>query len=268
MDLSSYSVAPSGSTADAESDVSMGVEIQFARVIKRYKRFEWGINFSAGASEINAKTRQRVRANLVTTTDRYTLEPGSSFVDYAYFSSANNFETITVDTGEDDEDGDPITYEYRRELDHRLNRNAQRILDGVVTPGGADVAGYWQIKGAYYMLRLGPIVRMPITKKWTASASFGGALAYVGSRFIVDEYIELPDVIGPIRFKGEGSEKALVGGYYADVNLERWLTVRTGFFVGYSVEKMGNYTHKFAGRHADVDLGTSGGFRLGVITRF
>ena len=109
---------------------------------------------------------------------------------------------------------------------------------------------------------------MPITQKWTASVSFGGALAYVGSRFLVDEYIEKPGVIGPIRFQGEGSEKALVGGYYGDINLERWMTVRTGFFAGYSIEKMGNYVHKFAGRSADVDIGSSGGFRFGIITRF
>ncbi|ATC65626.1 hypothetical protein CMV30_17675 [Nibricoccus aquaticus] len=269
VDMSIYSVAPSGSVAEAESDGSAGVELQFAHVIKRYKRFEWGINFSAGASEINAKTRKRIGANLVTTTDRYTLRTGSSFENYAYFDSTVHNDTVTVDRGTVDASGNPITYDYFAEKNHLLRRdNAQRILDGAITPNGANVDGYWQIKGAYYMLRLGPIVRVPIAKKWTVSASAGGALAFVGSRFLVDEYIELPDVIGTIRFQGEGEEKAMVGGYYADVNIERWLTVRTGFFAGYSVEKMGNYTHEFAGRKADVDLGTSGGFRLGIITRF
>ncbi len=268
VDMSIYSVAPSGSVAEAESDGSAGVELQFAHVIKRYKRFEWGINFSAGASEINAKTRKRIGANLITTTDRYSLLPGSSFENYAYFDSSTHNDTVTVDTGLLDTTGAPITYDYLAEKNHLLSRNAQRILDGAITPNGANVDGYWQVKGAYYMLRLGPVVRVPIAKKWTVSASAGGALAFVGSRFIVDEYIDLPDVVGPIRFQGEGDEKAMVGGYYADVNIERWLTVRTGFFAGYSVEKMGTFTHEFAGRKAEVDLGTSGGFRFGIITRF
>jgi hypothetical protein len=268
VDMSIYSVAPSGAVAEAESDGSSGVELQFARVIKRYKRFEWGINFSAGSANINAKTRQRIRANLITTTDRYTLEPGSEFVDYGDFNSTTNFDTKVETRAELDADGNPITYEYLSERNHRLGRSVDRIANGVVTSDGADVDGYWQIKGAYYMLRLGPVIRMPITQKWTASVSFGGALAYVGSRFLVDEYIEKPGVIGPIRFQGEGSEKALVGGYYGDINLERWMTVRTGFFAGYSIEKMGNYVHKFAGRSADVDIGSSGGFRFGIITRF
>jgi hypothetical protein len=268
VDMSIYSVAPSGAVAEAESEGSSGVELQFARVIKRYKRFEWGINFSAGSANINAKTRQRIRANLITTTDRYTLEPGSEFVDYGDFNSSTNFDTKVETRTELDADGNQITYEYLSERDHRLGRSVNRIVNGEVTPDGADVDGYWQIKGAYYMLRLGPVIRMPITQKWTASVSFGGALAYVGSRFLIDEYIEKPGVIGPIRFQGEGSEKALVGGYYGDINLERWMTVRTGFFAGYSIEKMGNYVHKFAGRSADVDIGSSGGFRFGIITRF
>jgi hypothetical protein len=98
--------------------------------------------------------------------------------------------------------------------------------------------------------------------------SAGVAGAYVGTDFIVDEYIELPDVAGNIRIQEGSSEKRFVPGYYGDINIERWLTVRTGFFAGYGFEKLGDYSQSVRGRTAQIDLGSSSGFRFGIITRF
>jgi hypothetical protein len=264
VDMSNYGVAPSSGTADAESENGKGVELQFARVIKRYKRFEWGVNFSAGVSDINAKTTQQIRADLLTTTDRYNLRPGS-MGGADRFNSTTDFEKIAATTTGS---ATGVSYEYDFERPHYLDPNGTRIRDGEVTPGAADVTGYWQIKGAYYLLRVGPTARFEIAKNWTVSVSAGAAGAFVGSRFIADEYITLPDVDGQIRTREEGEKKAFVGGYYADVNIERWLTVRTGFFLGYGTEKLGDYTQELRGRKAEIDLGSSSGFRFGIITRF
>jgi hypothetical protein len=265
VDMSNYGVAPSPtSNASAESDRSSGVEMQFAYVIKRYKRFEWGVNFSAGISDLNAKTRQQIRADLLTTTDRYNLGPGA-FIGGNGYDSDNDFETIpTMTTGT----ATPVEYSYAFERPRYLNPNGTRILDNAITAGGADVLGYWQIKGAYYLLRFGPTARFELTKNWTVSVGAGVAGAFVGSRFIAEESFFLNDLTAPIRTREENEKNAAVGGYYADVNIERWLTVRTGFYLGYSTEKLGDYTHTLRGRKAEVDFGSSNGFRFGVITRF
>jgi hypothetical protein len=275
VDMSSYSVTSSGATAQAESKTSGGVELQFSHIFKRYKRFEWGINFSAGASDINAKTRSAIGANLVKTTDRYMLASRdskgnlvgpSSFPNW-WYASGDDFETITdkyiiYNEGEPEE----IEYTYASENLKYLDYANPLALGSTEVP--VDVFGYWQIKGAYYMLRVGPIIRFPISKNWTVSVSAGVAGAYVGTDFIVDEYIELPDVAGNIRIQEGSSEKRFVPGYYGDINIERWLTVRTGFFAGYGFEKLGDYSQSVRGRTAQIDLGSSSGFRFGIITRF
>jgi hypothetical protein len=283
VDLSRYDVRSSGGTADAESDQSAGVELQFAHIIKRYKRFEWGINFAAGASTINAKKRDRVRSTLFTTTDRYRIvSPDSndasvdpaSFPDWWYSNRSSGTAQTVMTTGT----GAGFTateYTYFSEQAKFLNTNP--LFTNQITTQDINVEGYWQIKGAYYMLRVGPIVRFPIAKNWTVSASAGAAGAYVGTKFTIDEYITLDDVAGTLRYQSSSllfekenmtEEKRFIPGYYVDVNIERWLTVRTGVYVGYGHESLGKYTQTLRGRTADIDLGTSSGFRFGIITRF
>jgi hypothetical protein len=281
VDMSRYDVRSNGGTATAESGESDGVELQFAHIIKRYKRFEWGLNFAAGASMINAKKRDYVRSTLVKTTDRYRIAgtdsngavvSSSSFPDW-WYSNTSNATPITTSTTGTGPGFTATEYTYSSEQAKFLATNP--LFTGQVTTQDFDVAGYWQIKGAYYMLRAGPVIRVPFAKKWTVSASAGFAGAYVGTKFTVDEYITLADVAGPIRYHTEQhekenttKEKRFVPGYYADINIERWFTVRTGFYVGYGHESLGKYTQTLRGRTAEVDLGSSSGFRFGIITRF
>ncbi len=281
VDLSNYSTTASG-RAQAESDQSTGVELQFSRIIKRYKRFEWGLNFSAGAATINAKNRSQVVARLNKQTDRYFLESvdsnndqvGPSDFPFAWYGS--NQDTTVSGTLQTIVTGTATATDYTYNIEnYRYLNYANPTSLGTTDAGAINVNGYWQIKGAYYMLRVGPMVRFPIAKNWTVSVSAGAAGAYVGTRFVVDEYISLDDVAGnPIRFQtaflkqNTTEEKRFIPGYYGDINIERWLTVRTGVYVGYGYEKLGDYSQEIGGRKADIDLGTSSGFRFGIITRF
>jgi hypothetical protein len=278
LDMNAYSVSPTGATAQAESEKNTGVELQFGRIVKRYKGFEWGLNFAVGASTINAKTRNVVRANLHTATDTYAFAATDSYgqpinasdFTLSWYESSWADETINsvIDVTPDPAGGDPAS-SYVKEGSRHLSYNP---IGSSQSDTPADVFGYWQIKGAYYMLKLGPIVRFSISKKWTITAGGGFAGAYLSTKFIADEYILLSDVMGPIRSiaysSQESTEKRFIPGYYADVNIERWLTVRTGFYIGYGYEKLGDYKQMLDGRRADIDLGSSGGFRFGIITRF
>jgi hypothetical protein len=274
VDMSDYNVTTAGGSAQAEGENSRGIELQFAHIIKRYKRFEWGVNFSAGVSDINVKTRQLVRANLIKTTDRYGIRTSdssnnvigaSSFPNWWYNSTADliSVDANSVVTGAATSEA----YTYNSEQ-YKFLQYTNPLSTGAVSYGNADVYGYWQVKGAYYMLRVGPTARFELSKKWTISASIGVAGAFAGTRFIADEFILLDDVSGPIRVQEESEEKRIVPGYYGDINIERWITVRTGFYLGYGYEKLGDYTQHLGARSAQIDLGTSSGFRFGVITRF
>jgi hypothetical protein len=268
--MSNYSTLPSGGSAQAESSSSSGVEIQFAYIIKRYKRLEWGINLSAGASTISASTTDTVRARLLQATDRFRIVDNvtvSSFPE-AWYSSPNSTPVnATVGTVSGVAPTEPIEYVYQSQNALFLDHTSKQSL-GVSEVGSVDVFGNWRIKGAYYLLRVGPTVRFTVNKNWTVSVGAGFAGAYAGTRFIVDEFYGRPDVVGDIRYRDESEEKRFVPGYYGDINLERWLSVRTGFYLGYGYEKLGDYTQHLGSRSAEVDLGTSKGFRFGIITRF
>ncbi len=277
VDMSNYSTLPSGGSAQAESSNSSGVEIQFAYIIKRYKRLEWGISVSAGASTISATTNDTVRARLLKETDRFRIvgrdrngDPvtAATFT-YPGYSSPNSttrdgtIETITGVAPIPPADQYSYFVENSLFLDHASKQSL-----GISEAGQVDVFGNWRIKGAYYLLRVGPTVRFTLNKNWTVSVGAGFAGAYSGTRFIVDEFYERPDVSGTIRYQDESEEKRFVPGYYGDINLERWLSVRTGFYLGYGYEKLGDYTQHVGSRSAEIDLGTSKGFRFGIITRF
>jgi hypothetical protein len=276
VDMSHYSTVGAGSATEAESSKSTGVEIQFAYVFKRYKHFEWGINFSAGSSTISASTNQAVRARLLKETDRFRVfgtdasgnaVTPSTFTYSGYRSPNTTSVTGTIFTAPGGlaptDTSNPYLVENSLFLDHA---NVQSL--GLSEAGLVDVWGDWRIKGAYYLLRVGPTARITLNKNWTLSVGAGFAGAYAGTRFTVDEFYERSDVAGLIRYQDESEEKRFVPGYYGDITLERWLSVRTGFYFGYGYEKLGDYTQHLESRAAKVDLGTSDGFRFGIITRF
>jgi hypothetical protein len=271
VDMSNYSVSSTGASAQAEGESSQGgVELQFAHIIKRYKRFEWGVGFAAGLSDINTKTQQNIRARITKTTDRYGIRStdsngqtltAASFPD-AWYVNKSQRSTVDVPIGP----FAPAAYSYSSEQAKYMSTTP--LSTGIVSYEDADVTGYWQIKGAYYMLRLGPTARFELNNKWTISLNAGVAMAYAGTRFIADEYVLIDGTVGPYRIQEESEETRFVPGYYGDINIERWISVRTGFYIGYGYEKLGDYSQKLGERSADIDLGTSSGFRFGIITRF
>jgi hypothetical protein len=266
IDMHQYGVSTQGAKTEADSDGGAGVELQFARVIQRHRKFEWGVNFSVGISDINAKTRDTIRARLDVITDHYSLR-GATAPTAPYTAPVTETVIDVVD--------DPATEvnEARSHVEERTvplgSEPTSRTTSSIVN--GAQVDGYWQLKGAYYMIRVGPNVRVPITRRITASASAGLASAYVSTKYIAEETMVFGDERGSFGFR-EGddldAETGFVHGFYADVNVEYWLSGRTGFFAGGTYEKLGSYEQSLRGRTAKVDVGGGAGFRFGIITRF
>jgi hypothetical protein len=230
------------------------VEFKFERIVQRFKRFEWGLAATAGISEFNAKTRRGITVNLRGYEYTYKLnrELPAGSTGGPTFSDDETEETTAVinDRYEGYDENDPSA--GRTEVNRPV-----------------DVNGYWQVRGVYYLYRVGPFIRMPLTRRFSISASAGYMGAYVGSKFRYEETMTIPEVSAAYA-TGDvvKNNQHYISGYYGDLNVEWWLSTRTGFYVGAAYEKMGDYTQIHDGRRADVKMDGGAGFRFGIITRF
>jgi hypothetical protein len=260
--LSTYSASSEGASALKESGASAGVEFQYVRHFsKPANRLQWGVLTGITLNGINSKTAGTVTSTLNSRTDYYSLGgatvpgapySGPSVTDYLSSSGelirADSFETTV-----------PIV---AAPLSHTET----------ATPQGVEVDGNWQVKGAYFMVRLGPTIRTRLTSRLGVSASMGVAGAYTGTTYSVTETFQVPDleglVIGAGRDTEQTSETKFISGYYADLNLEWVATERTGLFGGFTAQKFDGYDQSVGSRTARIDLGSSVGVRGGVSIKF
>jgi hypothetical protein len=141
--------------------------------------------------------------------------------------------------------------------------------------GGATVNGRWTIKGAYFMMKVGPALRAQFTDRWELTASAGFAGAYAGSTFSGAETFSvagLPDGTSagvPELLQSTATEFLM--GYYADLTIEWAANDRTAVFGGVSAQQLSDYEQKLSsvtGQLARIDLGMAVGVRGGISIRF
>jgi len=251
-----YVASSSGASLPSESGAGPGFELTASRRLGSIGRIDWGVMFGAGITDINAKESSRVKANLTALTDYYRVS-GIVAPPSGPYSAPSSGDFV----------GDNGAI-YSGNLETTVPLEAIPFQRSVVeTANGADIDGNWQIKGAYFLFKVGPMVRIPIGEHFAVTASAGYAGAYLGTTYRVKESLVINDTLS-IPFEGEETYSKLIHGAFAEVNAEWWLTQRTGFFLGVTFEKLGKYEQSLAGRTADVDIGGHGGFRMGLTTRF
>lgn len=260
--FSTYSATSNGGTAMKDSGPSGGVEFEFSRVIGNVsKRVEWGFAAGVALNGINNKTSGSVASTLHANTDFYSLNGQAA--------PAAPYTTATAFTDFIGTDG--TVYPISKETTIPLGAVsvAGASTSGVV--GGTTVNGNWQVKGAYFLMRVGPSLRAQLTERIGLSASFGVAGAYAGSTYSAVESFAVPDladVLVRTPDPEQSSASKFISGYYADINLELALNGRTGFFGGFSAQKLAGYDQTLGGRTAHIDIGSSVGVRGGVNFRF
>ncbi len=263
--MSTYSATSEGASAMKNEGVSAGVEFQYVRTFsKSTKRIQWGVLAGITLNGINSKTAGAVTSTLNTRTDYYALGGATapaapyiapSFADYTTSTgtviTANGLETTT-----------PITALPNQHVE-------------TTTRGGVTVNGNWQIKGAYFMVRVGPNLHAQLTERLGLNVSVGYASAYAGTIYSVVETFQIPGVDGAVVGTASGvngleqtTTTKLLSGYYADLNLEWLATDRTGLFGGLTAQKLGDYEQLVGSRTAKVDLGSAVGLRAGISIRF
>jgi hypothetical protein len=270
--MSTYQATPNGHGFIKDADSSSGVEFQYVRTLsKPTARLQWGVLTGIALNGINSKNAGSVLATLHTRTDYYSLLGKTApTAPYAGPSFENYYDPAT---------GELITHpDTGANMSENTLENTVPIAttpDGhteTTTPDGVEVQGVWQVKGAYFMVRLGPSVRTNLTTRLGLNASLGVAGAYAGTTYSVSERFVVPGLtdtyVGNSSGIAESRATKFLSGYYADLNLEWAANERTGLFTGVTAQKFEAYDQEVGGRTARIDLGSTVGIRGGVSIRF
>ena len=285
ISMHDYGSNSEGASKDAKAGSSGGFDLQLSRELGQIgKNIQWGFAFSFGVNEINAKTSGKITATLLTQTTQFSLL-GNAAPTAPY--SGPTFGPFILTDGNGQPLPDPTSTTGASQTNPTGTETTVPISSSpsvpktTPTPGAAVVDGNWQVKGAYYMMRLGPSFRYQITKRVSISGNAGVAGSYIGSTYNFTESLELPAGVpnlptsstdstplpGP-SISNQHRKQDFKLGYYGEVNAEFWITYRTGLFAGVVYEHLGKYSQMLEGRTADINIGGGTAFRIGIINRF
>ncbi len=259
-----YGVTPAGGGYNAKRTNGSGWELEVGKTIHKFGKLELSLMGGFSFTSLLGKMTSTVPATLVTTTDVYSLygQP----VPVAPYSAPSYGTQYVYDANGNpvlNPDGSPQT----RSVDTSTLLGSQPT-SRTVTTGTTNLHGRWQIKGSYYTIRVGPLLRFPVTERLKISLSAGAAMAFIGTRYLAEESIDLTDVESQLTTTEEATKDLAIPAYYADADAEYQLTERTGFYLGATYQKSGNYDQTLNGRTAQIDMSSTYGFQSGFSLRF
>ena len=289
VSMSNYGAKSAGASIEVNADASSGFELSWDHRLVERGHLELGFSGGLSLTSINAKVSGVVQAYLLKTTDVYKMV--DTGLNTKLINGGTDSSGATIATTQPgnalslpllDKEGNPMSqYVDTTTLPNTTISGSDQSL---VTPllntpikqgnvgdiaGLVDVQGYWQIKGAYYNMQFGPTFRYRFNDRWAVSGGAGLVVGYVGTVFRVTEQFDVADSSTTVSVKEENTTHKFVPGYYGNLNCEFWVTERTGFYVGLSYQKMREFTQTpLSERTAKIDLGSSAGWRLGIVTRF
>ncbi|HXB01521.1 MAG TPA: hypothetical protein VNV15_01725 [Opitutaceae bacterium] len=147
----------------------------------------------------------------------------------------------------------------------------QPVSDTASAPQPTLVTEKWNITGAYFTLRGGAEMIVPITQKFSASVSGGPALVYVGTTFSIDQTIN-PPTGSPVTSTVSNDYSTVLPAYFADANIDYSFTDTTDVYLGAVFQSTTGYNqaiHEPDGNYTDrVDFGNQEGVRGGISFKF
>jgi hypothetical protein len=261
----SYSASTLGAGLQAKGLGAPGWELQMGHSFgKIARKVDFSLVAGFSFSGLNAKIDSTVPAQLTSTTDVYALN-GQAVPAVPYTGPTYGSQNVLDANGNPVLNSDGSIQTQSVETTTLLSSLPARTT----TTSTTDVQGHWQIKGAYYTFRVGPLFQIPITERLKFSLGAGAAVAYVGINFIVQEtLVDLVDVTSSVDTVEQKQHGIFLPAYYADADAEYWLTERTGFFLGANYQKSGSFDQTLNERTAKIDLSTTYGVQSGITLRF
>lgn len=250
------------------ADANAGVELILDRDMgKLGKHFKWSLTAGFSIADIHSSIYASVPTTLTTLTDTYDLfgqvPPPAPFT-----SPFTGTQTVYNSIGL------PVSGNGSTQS-QSIN---QVILLGNVPLSRTEIPTYtstinrYFIEGAYYTLRLGPTLMMPMGSHFTLNVSAGPTIIYSGSVTNVLEDLNIATGEDFTDLYSKQNSKILPG-YYVDVNLQYQLTDTAGFYMGGVYQGAGSYTQTVASGPGSsytsrIDFGSQEGFKGGMTVRF
>jgi len=262
--LTNYSTTSEGGHFSDETKTAAGVEMEYSRNLGRItRRIQWGITTGLTLNSISSQTSGSVIATLNSHTDYYGIHGTLGEFPEGGHGGPTGVPYIV--------DG-VIVSPAGMETTVPVSQTPDAVSTDNSVAGGATVNGRWTVKGAYFMMKLGPSIRAQFNDRWEMTASAGFAGAYAGSTYTSAETFtveglpegQLPGVQDIL----QSEETAFLTGYYADLTIEWAANDRTGLFGGVTAQQLSDYEQKLGDRTARIDLGTAVGVRGGITIKF
>jgi hypothetical protein len=238
------------------------------------KKMKWSITAGFSIADIHSSTYLSVPTAISTLTDTYDLfgqVPPS-----APYSSPQTVSQTVFGAGGTVQSGSTTTTATQSVVQQILLGD-QPLGRNVSTLDTTTINRYFT-EGAYYTLRVGPMLTIPAGSHWKLNMSVGPDLIYLGSEFNVLEDLNLGVGTDYTTLYQKYNTKILPG-YYVDVNLQYQLTDTAGFYVGGIYEGAGTFVQSMPSGNdpntgaglsytSKLDFGSQEGVKGGMTVRF
>jgi hypothetical protein len=249
----------------------LGLELLMDRDMGKIgKHLKWAITAGFSIADIHSSSYASVPTALTTTTDTYDLF-GQVPPAPPYTSPNTISQSVLTSTGGviTNTSGTTSTQQADQTI---LLGNAP--LSRTVSTSIVESENRYFIEGAYYTLRIGPTLILPIGTHFKLSMSAGPDLLYSGSEFNVFETLpieENPQIPYTVLYQKENTK--ILPGYYVDVDLRYDLTETAGFYVGGLVQGGGSYSQELpsgtgTSYSTKIDFSDQQGIKGGFTFRF
>lgn len=238
------------------------------------KRIKWSITAGFSIADIHSSTYLSVPTAISTLTDTYDLfgqVPPS-----APYSSPSTVSQTVFGAGGTVESGTTTTTATQSVVQQILLGNAP--ISRTVTSDDTTTINRYFTEGAYYTLRVGPMLTIPAGSHWKLNLSAGPDLIYLGSEFNVLEDLNIATGEDYTTLYQKFNSKILPG-YFVDVDLQYQLTDTAGFYFGGIYQGAGTFVQSMPSGNdpntgaglsytSKLDFGSEEGFKGGMTVRF
>ncbi|MBI5380934.1 MAG: hypothetical protein HZA31_03440 [Opitutae bacterium] len=249
---------------------AIGFEVAASRDMgKLGKYIDWNLGGGLSLNDIKSSMSSGMTARVEKITDTYSNNGGTPGT--APYSSPSSTTQNVYDINGNQVYNDDGTAKTQTNDTSTLISQNPISRDTTTTTDNTSVTNSWKLKGAYFTLRAGPTFLLPLTQRFKATIGVGPAVLYSGTTYTVRQDYQ-PETGDVITSTVSSSESHLLPGYYADANLEFWLTETAGFYAGAVFQSNGNFTQTVktdtANYSTKVDLSRLSGMRAGLSVRF
>lgn len=254
---------------DASSESSVGIELILDRDMgKLGKHFKWSITAGFSLADIHSSTYQAVATNMTTVTDTYDLF--GQVPPAPPYTSPNSISQTVLNSSGGATSGS--TSNTTQEATQTILLGNKPLGETTDTTQVLSTNRYF-IEGAYYTLRVGPTIVLPMGQHFKLTASAGPDLIYSGSEYNVLEDLVYATGEPALTQLYQKENTKLMPGYYVDVNLRYDMTDTAGFYVGGVYEGSGSYSQSVSSGtstayNTKIDFQSEEGVKGGLTLRF